>query len=256
VAVLTQFLFRMAFGMALAMAVTPARLVTSGYFRNQAYVLLGLNVLASLVAASRPHEFPLWPSVAAAVLSYLASVLWLYERPRAGSALLGTVAATSLAGAWLTRTAPGVAPTTLSAETVLAWLDPLAGGLVLGATLAAMLLGHWYLNTPGMRLAPLLRLVKLAAAAIVLRGLLCGAGLALEVALFGARTRPWQLFILLRWLAGVFGALGLLWMTWKTLTQQRPNTQSATGILYVAVLATLLGELAAQLLSAEATYPL
>ena len=32
------------------MAVTSPRLVTSGYYRNNAYVLLGMNVLAAVVA--------------------------------------------------------------------------------------------------------------------------------------------------------------------------------------------------------------
>jgi hypothetical protein len=40
----------------------------------------------------------------------------------------------------------------------------------------------------------------------------------------------------------------LLWLARKTL--EIPNTQSATGILYVACLAAILGELTAQLLTA------
>ena len=43
-------------------------------------------------------------------------------------------------------------------------------------------------------------------------------------------------------------------MTWYTL--KVPNTQSATGILYVAVITTFLGELSGQLLSATSGYPL
>ena len=43
-------------------------------------------------------------------------------------------------------------------------------------------------------------------------------------------------------------------MTWKTL--KIPNTQSATGILYVAVIAVFLGELTSQLLSARTAFPL
>ena len=88
--VLTQFVLRMSFGLAAAMALTSPRLVTSGYFRNHAYVLLGLNVLATLVA---------WTPIAvscccgrrwsAAVLSYACSAVWLYERPRAGIVAAG-----------------------------------------------------------------------------------------------------------------------------------------------------------------------
>jgi hypothetical protein len=58
----------------------------------------------------------------------------------------------------------------------------------------------------------------------------------------------------LRWLAGFAGTLLLIGMTWQTL--KIPNTQSATGMLYVAVITTFLGELTAQLLSAESSYPL
>ena len=52
----------------------------------------------------------------------------------------------------------------------------------------------------------------------------------------------------LRWLAGLIGLPVLLVMSRKTL--DIPNTQSATGILYVACLAAILGELTAQLLRA------
>lgn len=51
----------------------------------------------------------------------------------------------------------------------------------------------------------------------------------------------------LRWLAGLVGLPVLLVMSRKTL--DIPNTQSATGILYVACLAVILGELTAQLLA-------
>jgi len=54
----------------------------------------------------------------------------------------------------------------------------------------------------------------------------------------------------LRWLAGLAGLPVLLWLSRKTL--DIPNTQSATGILYVACLAAILGELTAQLLAVAA----
>ena len=42
-------------------------------------------------------------------------------------------------------------------------------------------------------------------------------------------------------------------MTWKTLAI--PNTQSATGILYVGIIAAFLGELTSQLRSAGTVFP-
>jgi len=257
VAILTQFVFRLTFGLALAISITPSRLVPSGFYRVHLYVLLGLNVLAALVAAGAREQFDLWPPVAGALLSYAGAVAWLYEKSKAGTVLLVAVTVLALIGAWL---APAVNTSHVSntdsdiAAVALAWLDAPTAGLLLGASMAAMLLGHWYLNTPTMDLVPLRRLVILLAAAAVLRGLVCAIGLGLETATEGVPPVEQVLFLSLRWLAGIFGILGLAWMTWQTL--KIPNTQSATGILYVSVIGTFVGELTSQLLSAQAGYPL
>lgn len=247
--ILTQFLFRLSFGLALGMAITPPRKVTSGYFRNHLYVLLGLNVLAALVALAAPEQFRLWPPLAGAALSYFGAAVWLYEKRRAGGVVLAVVAVVSLAGARLSTPSLSSGVELLAAQ-VLRWADPPTAGLLLGSTIAAMFLGHWYLNTPTMELAPLRRLVLLMAVAIVLRAAVCAVGLALE---FQTGGQPQIAFVALRWLSGLLGALALCVMTWKTL--KIPNTQSATGILYVAVIAVFLGELTSQLLSAHTTFP-
>jgi hypothetical protein len=117
-----------------------------------------------------------------------------------------------------------------------------------------MLLGHWYLNAPGMELAPLRRLISAAAGAVAAQALVSGAGLTMELSLEPDVTLAWLLFVLLRWSFGLFGLAGLLWMSYQTL--KIPNTQSATGILYVAVIGAFVGELAAVLLSAESAFPL
>lgn len=250
-AILTQFILRLSFGLALSMALTSPRMVTSGFFRNHLYVLLGLNCLAALVAWGSEGQFPLWPPLTAAVLSYLGAVVWLYEKPRPGIAILAILSAVSLVGAWLA--APDDSYGTAAAA-VLVWLDPLTGGLLLGSTIAAMFLGHWYLNTPTMELAPLRRLLLLMVGALLLRTAVAATGLGFELSAAGMFAIERWLFLSLRWLAGLVGVALLTFMTWQTL--KIPNTQSATGILYVAVLGTFSGELVAQLLSAESTFPL
>ncbi|MBX3411978.1 MAG: hypothetical protein KF708_04610 [Pirellulales bacterium] len=258
VAILTQFVFRLAFGLALAMSITPARLVPSGFYRVHLYVLLGLNVLATLVATtSGEDQIDLVPPVAGALLSYAGAVAWLYEKPKAGKLFLVAVTVTSLWGAWLplgklSLLRAGAGQTFVA--WCLEWIDAPTAGLLLGASMASMLLGHWYLNTPTMDLIPLRRLVILLAAAAVLRGIVCAAGLGFEIAAVGTLRFEQVLFLALRWLAGIFGILGLAWMSWQTL--KIPNTQSATGILYVTVIGTFVGELTSQLLSARAGYPL
>jgi hypothetical protein len=251
VSLLTQFIFRLSFGLALAMAITPPRWVTSGYYRVHLYVLLGLNALATLVALNDPQRYPLWPPLAAAIVSYLGSVVWLYEKPRPGIAALVLVAGCDACGAWLSAEPLAGTPTMLRQS--LAAADPITAGLVLGAAMAAMLLGHWYLNTPTMQLAPLRRLIVLLAAAAVLRGVQSAAGLSLELAEAGTPDNLRLSLIVLRWLAGLVGVFVLAVLTWQTL--KIPNTQSATGILYVAVIVVFLGELTSQRLSVEGFYP-
>lgn len=243
-------MFRVSFGLALAMALTPARFVTSGYYRVHLYVLLGMNALTTLVAVSDHERFSIWIPAVAAALSYVGAVAWLYEKPRAGTALLGAVSLVAFLGALTSTSFPG-SPTAFGI--LLAVLDLISSGLVLGVTLAAMLLGHWYLNTPTMQLLPLKRLVGLLIVAVFFRTLLCGTGLGLRLWEFGPFGGLPAAFVALRWLSGLVGTLVLAIMTWETL--KIPNTQSATGLLYVAVMAAFVGELTAQLLSVNTLYP-
>ncbi len=233
------------------MLLVSPRQVTSGYYRNNLYVLLGLNVLAALVVSGvAAASSAFWPTVVAAAVSYIGAVCWLYEKPSFGQAAIAVVAGADLLAA---RPLP-LESARASVAQILAWVDPATGGLLLGGTMAAMLLGHWYLNAPGMPLEPLMRLIALLAVATVLRAVVCGAGLWLELSASAQPDVPKLLFLGLRWLGGLVGTAVLAVMAWQTM--KVPNTQSATGILYVAVITTFLGELASGLLSAHSVYPL
>ncbi len=242
-AILTQFIFRLSFGMSLGMALTNPKLVTSGYYRNHLYVLLGLNVLAAMVAVTSGDRFELAPPLVAAALSYIGAVLWLYEKPRAGIAALGLLSVVGVWGAWA---ATDWQRATDPLQTALVALDPLSSGLLLGFTMAAMFLGHWYLNTPTMVIGPLERLVVLMGVAVGVRAMVEGIITAMYLS-DGMPSTGQLLFITLRWLSGIVGAMALVVMTHKTL--KIPNTQSATGILYVCVIVTYLGELVSMLLN-------
>jgi len=269
--ILLQFVYRLSFGLAAAMAGVSPRQVTSGYFRNHLYVLLGLDVLAAAVASGAAGRFPMWPAVAAALASYAGSVAWLYEKPRAGRALLVAVAVLCLVGGASLRVGgaslrvdnaslrvdDGSLRSVSDADpTAGLWyaLDFCSAAMTLGTTLAAMFLGHWYLNSPGMKLAPLERLIGAMAGAVAARAGVCGAGLVCQVLDVGPPDASTTLFLILRWLAGIFGAMALAAMAWRTL--KIPNTQSATGILYVAVIVTFIGELCSLLLDTASQYPL
>jgi len=274
---LTQFLLRLTFGLAVGMAITSPKLVTSGYFRNHLYVTLGLASLATLLSYSAAPEV-LWYCVAAAVCSYLGSVYWLFEKPGPGKLMLLIVALAAFWGAaeqlenqfikaenindvissayadGNTEAKPVLIAGLFVGIGVMSASSVLSSGLILGLTMAAMLLGHWYLNTPTMELAPLRRLILAMGVAVVLQTILSTLGLWGEIAARDQIALQWILFVLLRWTFGLIGVAAMTWMAWQTL--KIPNTQSATGILYVAVIGTFVGETMALLLSSESLFPL
>lgn len=238
------------------MAVTSPKEVTSGFFRVHLWVLLGLGTFGSLVAYSRAEFFDqpkllLGLAITVTVLSYVGSVIWLYEKHRAGQTSLWLITALTFFMLLL------YAHPSKEMATTGAWiwliLDIGSGSLLLGATFAAMLLGHWYLNSPTMKLDPLRGLVRLMVIALIARMLVSLTGV--SVRLSGGELRDgFEIAgVALRWLAGIAGLGGMTWMTWQTL--KIPNTQSATGILYVALVFVFLGELASAMLSHTTVVP-
>jgi len=239
---LTDFLCRFGWGLSLALVLTPATLVPAGFFRVNLLVVLGLATLAALLEWTSPPgtlvERAWLVPAAAAVGAWLGSIAWLAERMRPGIVLC-VACAVLLA----------VATCMLHSGSLELVLSALLSGLVVGLTVHAMLLGHWYLNAPGMRVDALRRMIDSALAAWSLQVAVVLISLALAAATPVRQANPATLaMVSLRWLAGLVGLPILLFMSRKTL--DIPNTQSATGILYVACLAAIVGELAAQLLQA------
>jgi hypothetical protein len=232
---LLEFLCRFGWGLALGLVATPAAVVPGGFFRVNLLVVMGLATFAALVAPTAAAGTTWLLPATAAVAAWMGSVAWFGERRRAGMVLSAACAAALAAAVAVLAASPwAVAPALVS-------------GLVTGLTVHAMLLGHWYLNAPGMRVDALRRMIDLALAAW-----------AAQVAIAVGGLLPWRppadaataALLSLRWLAGLVGLPVLLVMARRTL--EIPNTQSATGILYVACLAAILGELTAQLLAAAA----
>lgn len=244
---LLDFLCRFGWGLAAGLVITSPRAVTAGFFRVNSLVVMGLATFAALLAPAAGGSWAL--PAAAAVAAWMASVAWFGEKRRAGLALCGG-AALALAAATVLGARAAASPGDSAPALRLAALGtPLLSGLVVGLTVHAMLLGHWYLNAPGMSVTALRRAIgqALAAWAACLVGALAAAVPTLAETLRAADSATLAL-LGLRWLAGLLGLPVLLEMARRTL--DIPNTQSATGILYVACLAAILGELTAQLLAA------
>lgn len=235
---LVDFLCRFAFGMSLGLVLTPSGLVPGGFFRVNLLVVMGLATFAALVVGGAlPHTSWL-PAAVVAAVAWIGSVAWLLERRRAGLVACAVAAIGAAVAVW---NGAGGDPWVASLH--------LLSGAVVGLSVHAMLLGHWYLNAPGMSVEALRRMIDLALVAWALALVACTAEVVFPKAATMAST-PSQTaaaLLWLRWLAGLLGLPVLLWMSRETL--RIPNTQSATGILYVACLASIVGELTGLLLA-------
>jgi hypothetical protein len=232
------FAIRLLLGMSvvggcLAFAKPPA---VSAYFRIQMLVVLGLSVLFGLA-----HRAETLGAALLGTTAFVASVFWLLERRAVatGASLL----LIPLAAIESFRTLPLANPSAvLPAGLQLG--SCATSALTLGAAMSGMLLGHRYLTAPGMSLRPLEQA----------NGYLLGAGLGRLVLstwglFFGWQTLSQPAFAVwlsLRWLAGVIGPLVVWYMVRRILVHR--NTQSATGVLFVGVILTFLGELTADVL--------
>ena len=129
-------------------------------------------------------------------------------------------------------------------------LSLLVGALALGLVSEAMILGHWYLVSPKLPGQPLQELTMLLMAVLALQALLLIVNAAIP-----ARETPESSAILagslssnpafwLRVGVGLLFPLALSYMAWRSSLEQA--MMSATGLLYIAVGAVLVGEVLAR----------
>ncbi len=255
---LAQFAVRMICGMSLVLAAMPQATVASGFFRVQMLIVMGLGVLATLAARTpqAPAAAVAWIGqthfilcIALAGLGFVTSVFWTLERRRLASGLMTVITLLSLIALSL-----GIQLISGSWKMHWTWvfLSDLSSALTLGGAMCGMLLGHSYLTSPTMAISPLLKLNQFLGLAGIVRGLISGSVLlAAWSDLNGESTSIW---LALRWLAGIGGPI-LVWQMVRRILAFK-NTQAATGVLFVGVILTLLGELTGTLLLAVTGYPL
>ncbi len=128
----------------------------------------------------------------------------------------------------------------------------LSSAALLGSVNLAMTLGHWYLVVRGMAIDPLRRLTIATLAttivkiAVVVASIMLG-GLAEEMMVRQG------IFFWMRAGWGLLGPLMLFPMVWGTVKIR--STMAATGILYVEVVAVVIGEVLGAWLSTIAHLP-
>jgi hypothetical protein len=123
---------------------------------------------------------------------------------------------------------------------------------LLGSVNLAMLLGHWYLVVRGMSIDPLKRLTVATLIAVVLRIIVVCAALMVPGIWHQAALRQ-GIFFWMRAGWGLIGPLALYPMVWGTVKIR--STMAATGILYVDVVAVVIGEVLGAWLTAIVHVP-
>ncbi len=188
--------------------------------------------------------------VALGLVAFAGSVFWLLERRVAGSAAIGMLFALSVVVLYFFwRASPMFANG--GGRMWLAGISMFASAGTLGAAFTGMLLGHRYLTAPGMPLAPLLQLNACLGLAAIVRFLVSAVALAWA---FGTLSQSiFWIWLALRWLAGILGPMAACVMVQRILRYR--NTQAATGVLFVAVILTFIGELTADLLQRSLNVP-
>jgi hypothetical protein len=131
------------------------------------------------------------------------------------------------------------------------------GGLFFGAVLLTMNLGHWYLISRSLPFRLLARGAVLFAALAAARALLLAAAVVAAPGREGLSAllslERDALFFLFRVLWGIVGPMALSYFIWKT-ADMRSN-QAATGLLYVALVFVLIGELLSSYLTVATGFP-
>lgn len=133
--------------------------------------------------------------------------------------------------------------------------------LLLGAVTITMILGHWYLVDTSLSITPLRAGARWVWIAVLLR--LGAVGLVLAYGGFEVLRvhrladiifSTTGLFFFFRSVMGLAAPLLLAGLIWQTVKIR--STQSATGLLYVALILVLFGELVSQFLLVTTGYPL
>jgi hypothetical protein len=242
---LAMFLYLFALGIAATVSVVPVRSIGSYFFRFHATLTLLLAVVAVLVGkpwgdlVGGPGAVRL---VAGGALVFALSVLLENFIVRASGENLRLDALLFPVGLGVTFVLlfAFVRPDYGVENALLLAFHLLTSAALLGTSLVAMTTGHWYLSNAALSFDILRRLTGLFVAAVAAKAIVSGLYLATRFGEYWRLEDFDKLVMGVRLGAGVAFAM-LLGLMSLSCAKRRAN-QSATGILYVAVLFVLIGE--------------
>jgi hypothetical protein len=239
---LALFLIDLAAGLYLFLPLVGRRNAGVKFYRLILIITGVLALCAQLAHVQRFRPF----EAAAVVLTIIVYVTLRYPKRltfRIPAALLGIVYIVAPVMAWRE-----------AMQSSIAW--SIAGALssvaLLGSVTLAMLLGHWYLVVRGMAIDPLKRLTFATLAATIIKVAVVTIAIIAGGAWYEVAVRQ-GIFFWMRAGWGLAGPLLLYPMVWGTVKIR--STMAATGILYVDVVAVVIGEVLGAWISAIVHLP-
>jgi hypothetical protein len=243
------FLLEAGAGTSLLLFFFPTRTLGRGFFALHGAIAFAFVTLGAL---AHPRGLPPVIAVASPLLLAVYALAAQANRAPAARPLLAVASLNALAGlVAVALAAPrprGDAWTTAGA---------VLGGLFFGSVLLTMNLGHWYLISRSLpfrllaRGAALFAVLAAARAALLIAAVVAGGSREGLASLLSLERDA--LFFLFRVLWGIVGPLALSYFIWKT-ADMRSN-QAATGLLYVALVFVLIGELLSSYLTVATGFP-
>lgn len=234
-------------------------MVPASYVKLSAWIIVVTAALALLTAVNvngvelenyRLNEGLFGPlrGLFAAFFVLSLAYAWLAQGERRTRSFQAGALAAAVGLAGLSVLAYQISPPAWSLPGV--WLSLVVSAFALGLVSEAMLLGHWYLVSPKLPAKPLQELTFVLLAVLAFQALLIIVNAAVP-----AREVPESAAVLagslssnpafwLRIGVGLVFPLALAYMAWRSSSES--SMMSATGLLYIAVGAVLVGELLAR----------
>lgn len=243
------FLLEAGAGTALLLLFFPVKTLGKGFFSMHGALAFLFVLLAALL---HPIGLPSNLGWAATGLLAAFTIAAHANRARTARPLLG-LGGLCAAAAMVSVAASAPQPSG-SSWTI---LNAFIGSLFFGAALLTMNLGHWYLVSRSLPFRLLTTGALVFGILALLRAVFMGLTLAVNprpegLAVLLAPERD-ALFFLFRVLWGIVGPLALSYFIWRS--AEMKSNQAATGLLYVALVFVLIGEMLSSYLTVATGFP-
>jgi hypothetical protein len=240
-------LYIYAAGISGALAFVPPADLGRGFFKAHGWLLLALVILATVVGRPLFGGIPAGHQLLVGMLAWalaadVVAVTWLVAVTARPINPIAYLIPMMTGAALAVLIAVGRAPGHLGEASAMT-VHLATSGALLGSALVAMILGHWYLQNASLSFGILTRLARIFVGSALAKAAISGVYLAPEAGRWWPRLLSEfdGLLVLVRVVAGLAAPIVFGFMV-LACARAKAN-QSATGILYVAVIFTLVGEL-------------